>query len=123
PNLLQHDWRAPTAGPEFDPDKDRFYNLGAFQRRTNAVADPFGNAPRFVGTTRMFPTYRTNIAVTRAIRFRERMHADLRLEIFDLWNQKTWGRPSSQDLASTQFGVITSAAGARSMQVGLKLAF
>ncbi|MGH9718908.1 MAG: hypothetical protein ACRD8O_01735, partial [Bryobacteraceae bacterium] len=123
PNLLQHDWRAPLTGSEFDPDKDKFYSLGAFQRRTNPAVDPFGNASRFVAGTRMFPTYRTNIAVVRTLSFRERIHADLRLDVFDLWNQKTWGRPSSQDLANSQFGVVTGASGARNMQVGLKIAF
>jgi hypothetical protein len=76
-----------------------------------------------VGKTRMFPTYRTNIAVSRNIRFTERIRGNLRLDIFDLWNQKTWNRPVSQDLANTQFGVITGASGNRNMQVGLKLLF
>ena len=56
--------------------------------------------------------------------FRERVSADLRLDVFDLWNQKTWNRPVSQDLANVQqFGIITGAAGNRNMQVGLKLLF
>jgi hypothetical protein len=93
PNLLSNEWRAPTVGDSFDPDKDNFYTLAGFQRRTNPAADPFGNAPRFVGSTRMFPNYRTNIAVTKQFVVREKMHADLRLEVFDLFNQKTW-KPS-----------------------------
>ena len=123
PHVLTHDWRAPTVGSEFDPDKDNFYNRDAFVARTNPALDPFGNAPRLVGKTRMFPTYRTNIAVSRNIRFTERIRGNLRLDIFDLWNQKTWNRPVSQDLANTQFGVITGASGNRNMQVGLKLLF
>jgi len=94
-----------------------------FTGRTNPFADPFGNAPRLLGATRMFPTIRTNIAVARKIRFKERVSADLRLDVFDLWNQKTWNRPSSQDLSSNQFGVITGASGNRNMQIGLKLQF
>lgn len=124
PNINSHSWRGSVAGSEFDPDKDKFYNAGAFVGRTNPFTDPFGNAPRLLGATRMFATYRTNIAVARKIRFyRERVSADLRLDIFDLWNQKTWSRPSSQDLSSTQFGVITGAGGNRTMQLGLKLVF
>jgi hypothetical protein len=123
PNVLSNDWRAATVGESFDPDKDNFYNLGVFQRRTNPVLDPFGNAPRLNGATRMFPTYRTNIAVTKAFPFSERMHADLRVEVFDLFNQKTWGRPVSQDLANGQFGVVTGASGNRTMQMGLKFIF
>ena len=72
----------------------------------------------------MFATYRTNIAVARKIRIKERISADLRLEVFDLWNQKTWNRPVSQDLGNPQlFGVITGASGNRNMQLGLKLLF
>jgi hypothetical protein len=71
----------------------------------------------------MFGTYRTNIAVTKALPFSEKTHADLRVEVFDLFNQKTWNRPVSQDLANAQFGVITGASGNRTMQMGLKLVF
>jgi hypothetical protein len=123
PNILSHDWRAATVGEEFDPDKDNFYNRAVFVRRTNAAADPFGNAPRLNGATRMFPTIRTNIAITKALPFTEKTHADLRVEIFDLFNQKTWNRPVSQDLANAQFGVITGANGTRTMQFGLKFVF
>jgi hypothetical protein len=123
PNVLTHDWRGALAGSEFDPDKDNFYNPAAFVGRTNPAVDPFGNAPRLVGATRMFPTYRTNVAVSRTIRFTERIRGNLRLDVFDLWNQKTWNRPSSQDLSSTQFGVITGASGNRNMQIGMKLLF
>ena len=124
PNVLTTDWRAPITGDRFDPDKDVFYNTGAFQRRTSPSADPFGNAPRFNGATRMFGRVRENISVTRTFQvYRERVKMDLRAEIYDLLNHKTWSRPSSQDLANTQFGVITNADGNRTMQFGLKLVF
>jgi hypothetical protein len=122
PNVMTNDWRGTTAGERFDPSVDNFYNVNAFQRRTNPALDPFGNAPRFDGVTRSFRTFRTNIAVAKAIQIRERMHADFRLDIFDLFNQKTWANPTS-DLANNQFGVITNANGNRNMQLGLKLVF
>ncbi len=123
PNILTHDWRGAITGNEFDPDKDNFYNPAAFAGRTNPALDPFGNAPRLLGATRMFANYRTNVGVTRTIRFNERVRADLRLDMFNLWNQKTWNRPSSQDLSSTLFGVVTGASGNRNMQLGVKLLF
>ena len=52
----------------------------------------------------------------------ERVKADLRFEVFDLFNQKTWSNPNS-DLSNTQFGVITNASGNRSAQLGLKIVF
>lgn len=123
PNILTHDLRAPISGSTFDPDKDVFYNVSAFVRRTDPKVDPFGNAPRFVGTTRMFGLFRENISLARGFRITERARMDLRWEIYDLLNHKTWNRPTSQDLANSQFGVITGASGNRSMQVGLKFVF
>jgi hypothetical protein len=123
PNILTHDWRAPIAGEEFDPSVDKFYNTAAFQRRTNPFADPFGNAPRLNGATRAFSTVRTNIAVTKGIPFQERVKADLRLEVFDLFNQKTWSNPTN-DMSNQQlFGTITNASGNRTAQLGLKIVF
>jgi hypothetical protein len=124
PNVLTHDWRAPIAGSEFDPDKDLMLNAAAFQRRTNPTIDPFGNAPRFVGATRMFGRVRENISVTRQFPlFKERTRIDFRWEVYDLFNHHTWSRPDSLDLANTQFGKITNAEGNRTMQFSLKLAF
>jgi hypothetical protein len=124
PNVLTHDWRAPISGSEFDPDKDLMLNAAAFQRRTNPTIDPFGNAPRFVGATRMFGRVRENISVTRQFPlFKERTRLEFRWEVFDLFNHHTWSRPDSLDLANTQFGKITNAEGNRSMQFSLKLAF
>jgi hypothetical protein len=123
PNILTHDWRSTPKGEKFDPMVDNFYDRSAFVRRTNPVADPFGNAPRLNGATRMFGVYRTNIAVTKGLQFSEKTRADLRVEVFNLLNQKTWNRPVSQDLANAQFGVITGASGNRTMQLGLKFVF
>jgi len=122
PNVTSNNWRAPTVGERFDPSVDNFYNLSVFQGRTNPALDPFGNAPRLNGATRSFRTYRTNIAVTKGIPVWERVKADLRFEVFDLFNQKTWANPVS-DLSNTQFGIITNANGNRSAQLGLKIVF
>jgi hypothetical protein len=123
PNVLTNDWRAPVSGDRFDPNKDKFYDIGAFQRRTNPALDPFGNAPRFTGESRSFKTWRTNIAVTKGIKIWEQVRADLRVEMFNLFNQKTWSNPTS-DLSNQQlFGTITNASGNRTMQLGLKVLF
>jgi hypothetical protein len=116
------DWRAPTKGERFDPSADLFFNPAVFQRRTNPQADPFGSAPRLNGATRAFRTFRTNIAIAKGIPIWERVKTDFRLDIFDLFNQKTWANPVT-DMANSQFGVIINANGARSMQLGLKAVF
>jgi len=124
PNALSHDWRAPVSGSKFDPDKDAFLGRSAFQRRTDPTVDPFGNAPRFVGKTRSPGRFRENISITRSFPIRERARMDLRWEIYDIFNLKTWNNPASLDLANTTlFGMVTGASGNRTMQVGLKLVF
>ncbi|HET8548487.1 MAG TPA: carboxypeptidase regulatory-like domain-containing protein [Bryobacteraceae bacterium] len=126
PDITSHEWRAATQGDKFDPSVDNFFvpiNSGVFVRRINPAVNPFGNAPRFIGNVRSFPVYRTNAAIAKGFRILEEATADIKLEIFDLWNQKTWNRPASLDLANSQFGVITSASGNRTMQLGLKFVF
>ncbi len=122
PNVTTNNWAAATKGDSFDPSVDNFFNPSAFQRRTNPAADPFGNAPRLNGATRSFPTFRTNVALTKGFPVWERVKTNLKLEVFDLFNQKTWGLPQ-EDLSNNQFGVITNASGNRSMQVSLKVVF
>ncbi|MBI1791489.1 MAG: TonB-dependent receptor [Acidobacteria bacterium] len=122
PNVLTHDWRAAVGGDQFDPSRDLFLDRTAFQRRTDPRIDPFGNAPRLLGTVRSFPIIRENIAATRGFSIRERTRGELRWEIFDLFNHKTWSLPPL-DLSNTQFGRITNAAGNRTMQVGLRFVF
>jgi len=62
------------------------------------------------------------VAITKDFQICERVRSDLRFEVFDLFNQKTWANPNS-DLSNTQFGVITNANGNRSAQLGLKIVF
>jgi hypothetical protein len=86
--------------------------------------EPFGNAPRLNGATRWFGTFRENATLTKMLPFSEGMRGELRWEVYDIGNHKTWNRPVSADLANlTQFGVVTGASGNRTMQLGLKLVF
>jgi len=71
----------------------------------------------------MFGRVRENISIIRSFNFTEKVALDVRWEVYDLFNHHTWSRPSSQDLANTQFGKITNAEGNRTMQLGVKLEF
>lgn len=48
PNVTGQDWRAPTAGDEFNPRVDRYLNRAAF----SAPVGQLGNAPRVNGDVR-----------------------------------------------------------------------
>ena len=122
PNILSADFRAPIAGDKFDPDRDLVVNAAAFQRRTNPAIDPFGNASRFYGSVRWGARFRENITVQRRFRlFRERLAMNVRWEVYDLFNNKTWNKPDSLDLANNQFGKVTNASGNRTMQLGARM--
>jgi hypothetical protein len=122
PNVTSHAWRAPIGGSEFDPDRDLFFERTSIVRRTNPAADPFGNAPRLNGKVRSFPIYRENVSITRSFPVKEKARAEIRWEIYDLFNHHTFSLPPA-DLSNTQFGRVTNAAGNRTMQVGLKFLF
>jgi len=121
PNIITDHLRAPIAGDKFDPDKDLVLNAGALSRRTNPAVDPFGNAARFYGSTRWGGRVRQNITLRRRFLLREHLSMNLRWEIYDLFNNKTWANPASLDLANTQFGKVTNASGNRTMQLGARL--
>ncbi len=120
PNVVTNNWYTADVGGSFDPDKHLMLDRSAFQRRTNAAADPFGNAPRLNGAARSWPIIRENTAVTRIFPVRESMRAEFRWEAFDLFNHHTWSLPAL-DLSNLQFGRVTNAFGNRTMQLGLKL--
>ena len=122
PNVLTNDWEAPITG-SFDPNKNNFFNASAFARRTNPALDPFGNAARLNGNVRAFPLYTENIAVMRAFRLRETVRLNFRWEAYDLFNLKRWGQPGLDLNIPQTFGLVTTAAGNRTMQWALKLTF
>ena len=123
PNVISNDWRASILGARFAPDKGLFFDSSVFVCRTNPAVDPFGDAARLNGNAGSFPMRRENIAVTRTFRIAERARLNFRWEVFDLFNHQTSAKPGV-DLANLQtFGIVTSAAGNRTMQVSMKLSF
>ena len=56
------------------------------------------------------------------LEFREQMRLELRLESFNAFNHTQWGGPD-HNIASPQFGQITSARPGRINQVGMKFVF
>ena len=120
PNVLTNNWYTADVNGNFDPDKHVMLSSGAFSRRTNAAADPYGNAPRLNGAARSWPIYRENTSLTRIFPIREKLRAEFRWEAYDLFNHHTWSLPTL-DLSNVQFGKITNAFGNRTMQMGVKL--
>jgi hypothetical protein len=124
PDVASNNWLSPAAGTtSFDPSKGTWLITSPFVRRTNPASEPFGNAPRYSGNARSPRTVRQNFSIARSFPVREKASLDLRIEIFDAWNNKTWALPTSLDLSNSQFGVITSATGNRTGQASLRFVF
>jgi hypothetical protein len=124
PDVISDQWLSPAAGTSsFDPSKNNWFITSPFLRRTNPAAEPFGDAPRYNGDARSARTVRQNFSISRSFRVREKASLDLRMEIFDAWNNKTWALPTSLDLSNSQLGVVTSATGNRTGQASLRCVF
>jgi hypothetical protein len=91
---------------------------------TEAVVAPpqftFGTASRSLLTGPGLAN--VNLSLLKNFRFKETWNLQFRLESFNAFNRTNFQEPGTA-LGSPNFGVITSALDARSMQVGLKLTF
>lgn len=119
PNVTGADWRAPTAGEDFNPLVDRYLDRAAF----SAPVAQLGNAPRRNGSVRRPWNLSENISLAKTISMTSSLRLDVRMEAFNVFDRKIWGEPNT-DFNSTNFGLITGLAAGfnpRQMQFGLKL--
>lgn len=120
PNVVSDDWRAPTAGDEFDPNVDRFLTRAAFAQPANGT---LGNAPRTNSAVRRPWNPSENVSLAKTITLSGQLRMDVRMEVFNVFNRIVWGAPNT-DFNSPNFGLINSLAtgySPRQMQFGLKL--
>ena len=117
PNVTGADWRAPTAGDEFNPLVDRFLNPAAFVQPVGEL----GNAPRVNADVRTPWAMNENVSLAKSLKLTSSLSADVRVEAFNLFNRVLWGTPVT-NFSSNAFGQITSQGNnPRQMQLGLKL--
>jgi hypothetical protein len=118
PLVTTYDWRAPIAGSDFDPNRDKYLDASVFPVQPTGI---LGNAPRKNSKVRVFPTLNENVSLAKTFSIKERFRVDFRAEAFNVFNRVVFGSPQSS-LNSNTFGVISSQANsARQMQGGLKL--
>jgi hypothetical protein len=100
-----------------DPTLARWFNTSAFR---SAAPFTFGNSPRSVGRG---PAWK-NVDLTLARNFKvtERLHTELRGEFFNVINHANFDLPG-HTLGNADFGVISSAEAARTLQLALRLLF
>ena len=109
-----------VADPELPASErtlSRWFNTAAF---LNPAPFTFGNAPRSVLRGPVFIT--TDLTVEKGIRVSEKVRLDLRAEAYNVLNRTTFNVPGSV-LGAADFGVISSARPARTLQLGARLSF
>ena len=96
--------------------RERWFNTAAFTRATVT----YGNSPRnpVVGPGRKV----VDLSVAKFFDLQNGRRIQFRAEAFNAFNWVNWNNPNGT-LGSTSFGVISSAAAAREMQLSLKYLF
>jgi len=95
----------------------RYFDTSQFV--ANAIGT-FGNSGKnMIRGPRYF---NTDVALLKSTRIRERIDVQFRAEFFNLFNNVNFNAPNG-NVASAQFGRITSALDPRILQFGLKMLF
>jgi hypothetical protein len=106
--------------PELAGDErtfNRWFDTTAFQ---NPAPFTFGNAPRSVLRGPRLIT--TDLTVEKTIRLSDGVRLDVRAEAYNLLNRTNFNVPGST-LGAADFGVISSARPARTIQLGARVSF
>src|SRR5262249_61689304 len=96
--------------------RNNYFNVNAFQQ---VGPDLLGSTPRFLPTYRGPSTINEDATLVKDFRVTEHKRLQLRLEAYSVTNSPQWGIPNTS-FGSTSFGQITSAGGARTIQVAAK---
>jgi hypothetical protein len=121
PDLISSNIRSDISMGEYDPNdpaKNTYLLRSAF---ANPVAGAYGSAPRALevrGPARMDES----LAFFKNTKIAERLNTQFRVEIQNPLNRVVFGNPTT-DFTSGAFGLISSTAGPRNIQFGMKLIF
>ena len=118
PDIVSSNIRSNVSMSDFDPAQHVFLNREAF-------ADPapgrFGNAPRYL-EDRGPLWLDESFSVFKDTQITERIRNQFRMEITNPFNRTVFGNPNT-NLASNNFGRITSTLSPRVIQFGMKVFF
>jgi hypothetical protein len=112
PNLLRD-----ASLPSGERTIYRWFDTAAFSAPAPFT---FGNSPR--DGLRGAPIQTTDVTVEKSFRLTERWGADLRGELYNLLNHADFDVPG-HTLGAADFGVVSSARPARTVQLSLRLTF
>jgi hypothetical protein len=104
-----------TSGSVFSK-LNNYFNLNSF---TSPDDYTYGSAPRYLSSCRGPDTVNEDATLVKNFNITERKYVQLRMEAYAVSNSPQWGSPNTSYGGST-FGQITSAGGARNLQLALK---
>ena len=103
--------------PSSDRTLTHWFNTAAF---ANPAAFTFGNSPRSVLRGPRYVT--TDLTLEKTVALTERFKFDARVEAYNLLNRTNFNIPGFT-LGAADFGVISSAKSARTVQLGARVSF
>jgi hypothetical protein len=120
-NLWQGDQRPNLIGDPSLPGSVKskingYFNAKAFEE---VGPDVLGTGPRTLPSYRGPATINEDVTLSKNFAFSEHRYLQLRLEAYSVTNSPQFGNPNIS-FGSTSFGLITTAAGARQLQVAAK---
>jgi len=115
PNLIGD----PSQPGSIEDRLNKYFNTAAFSQ---PAADTFGNAPRTLSNYRGPGLENIDMTLMKNFTMGEQRRLQLRLEAYNATNTPHFGNPNIQ-VGGTSFGIISSASGARVVQVAAKFYF
>jgi len=97
---------------------NNYFKQSAFSQTPNFA---FGNVGRFLPNVRGPGTHNVDFSIFKNFKPLESTTVQFRAEMFNATNSFTWGGPGTTVNSPSNFGIVTSASGNRTMQLGLKL--
>jgi hypothetical protein len=97
---------------------NNYFNVAAFQQ---VGPDLIGSAPRLLSSYRGPSVINEDATLMKNFNISERKYVQLRLEAYSVTNSPQWGNPGTSFApGSSSFGQITTAGGARTVQIAAK---
>lgn len=99
---------------------NNYFNQSVFSQTPNYA---FGNVGRFLPNVRMPGTHNLDFSLHKNFHPVERIDLQFRAEAYNFTNSPTWGGLGTTVNSPSNFGIITSKSGNRTMQLALKMLF
>ena len=110
----------PFVGGSIGDRLNNYFTQSVFTQTPNYA---FGNVGRFLPNVRQPGAHNLDLSLFKNFRPIERINMQFRAEAYNATNSPTWGGLGTTVNSPSNFGIITSKSGNRTMQLGLKMIF